>query len=114
MLCHELRIKEAIATGLEARHQMHQRDLAGIGFPAEHAFAEEGAAQGYAVKPADQAPVQPGLDAMGVTEDKQLATEIEDRVVDPGLAAAGCRCRAILDDVGKGAIAGDVEAALAD
>ena len=54
---------------------MDERDLAGVGLPREHALAEEGAAERDAVEPADQLAVAPGLDAVGVAADVQLAED---------------------------------------
>src|SRR5260221_8751867 len=43
MRCGELRIEQVKTAGFEARHQMDERHLAGIGLAREHALAEEGA-----------------------------------------------------------------------
>src|SRR6185369_17885259 len=45
---------------------------------------------------------------------EELAAEIEDGVVDPGLAPARRRRRALLDHRGEGTVTGDLELALAD
>jgi hypothetical protein len=40
----ELAIEQAETADLQPRHQPGERDLRRVAFPAEHAFAEEGAA----------------------------------------------------------------------
>ena len=51
----------------------------------EHAFAEKGAPQRQAVKPADQFAVAPGLDRMDESHFEQFAEQRRDGLVDPGL-----------------------------
>ena len=51
---HELAVEQREIAGLEARDQPGERDLRGVGRAAEHAFAEEGAAELDAVEPADE------------------------------------------------------------
>ena len=41
MRCQELRIEEAVAAEPQPGSQMHESDLARVGDPAEHAFAEK-------------------------------------------------------------------------
>jgi len=67
MLGHELAIEQREVPRLEAGDQPRQRHLGCIARPAEHAFAEEGAAQLHAVKTADQLAALPDLDRMGMT-----------------------------------------------
>src|SRR5262245_23098702 len=88
MLGDELRVQESVVPLAESGDQVHESHLAGIGRGREHAFAEEGAAEADPVETADQLAVEPGLDAMGMAHAEELAAEIEDRLVDPGLAAA--------------------------
>ena len=112
MLGHELGVEQREAAALQPRHQMHQRDLAGVGLAAEHALAEERAAERDAVEAADQLAIQPGLDRVGVAHDVQLAAQVEDGVVDPGLPAAGRRLRAARHHILEGAVGGDLEGPL--
>jgi hypothetical protein len=62
MIGHELTIEQHEVAGLEARDQPGQSNLRGIPLAAEHAFAEEGAAQLHPVKAADQLMATPHLD----------------------------------------------------
>jgi hypothetical protein len=59
MLGDELGIEQREATALQARHQMHQGHLAGVGLAAEHALAEERPAERDAIEAADQLAIQP-------------------------------------------------------
>ena len=61
---HELRVEQPEIPEPQPRHEMHQRDLAGVGDPAEHALAKKRRAQRDPVKPADQLAVVPAFDAM--------------------------------------------------
>jgi hypothetical protein len=49
MLGRELRVQQCEAAAHQARHQMNQRDLAGVAGGGEHALAEERAFQCNAV-----------------------------------------------------------------
>src|SRR5207302_11161391 len=60
----KLRVEQTVAAVAQARHEMHERDLARIGDAAEHALAKKGAAERDAVKTADQFTVMPALDAV--------------------------------------------------
>ena len=53
---HELRVQQPKATQSQARDQMHQRDLGGVGDEAEHALAEERAAQRTPYSPPTSSP----------------------------------------------------------
>ena len=55
MLGDELGIEQAVMSGFEPRHQMHERDLGGITLAMKHALAEKRASQADAVKPAERA-----------------------------------------------------------
>ena len=88
MVGDELGVEQLEAAGLEARHQMHQRDLRGVARAVEHALAEEGAAERDAVKPADQLALEIDLDAVAVPALVQLAIEAADALVDPGARPA--------------------------
>ena len=81
-----------------ARHQPRQRDLAGIGGAAEHAFAAEGTADLDAVEPADQRVILPAFYAVRAALAVQRDEARLDRAVDPGLLAAFGGLRAHRDD----------------
>ena len=66
MVGHELAVEKREIAGLQPSDEPGQRDLGCIRHPAEHAFAEEGAAELHAVKAADQRGRYPDLDRMGV------------------------------------------------
>jgi hypothetical protein len=53
VLSHELTIEEGEIARREPRYQPRERDLRRIALTAEHALAEERAAELYAVKAAD-------------------------------------------------------------
>ena len=83
----ELGIEQTEAAAAQALDQMHQGDLAGVGLAAEHAFAEEGAAEDHPVKPADQFALAPALHAMGRAALVQGNVEALDVPIDPGFPA---------------------------
>src|SRR5262249_46879954 len=88
---------------------MHERHLAGIARHAEHALAEEGAADGDAVEPADQPAVLPALDGVGEPHLEELAVQQEDLAVDPGVAAPRPGRGAAIDDALEVGMAADLE-----
>jgi hypothetical protein len=106
---HELGVEQHVAAGDQSGDQMNQGHLRGVGAAREHALAEEGGAEGHAVQAADQLPLQPALDAVGVAHLEQLAVEAFDRSVDPGLVAAGPGLRAGGDHLGEGVVEADLE-----
>src|SRR5262245_23853133 len=71
----ELGMEQSVAAGLEARHQMHQRDLRSVARAVEHAFAEEGAAERDAVEAADQSLAVIDFEAVAVPPLVELAIE---------------------------------------
>jgi len=93
MFGQELGVEQLESAELEARHQMDERNLAGVGLAREHALAEERAAQPHAVKPADQAAFAPAFERMGVVAGVQRGVEAQDFVVDPGLLRSGAARR---------------------
>jgi len=62
----ELRVEQGEAAIFEPRHQIDQRDLAGVARFREHALAEERPAEMDAVKPAGERSVLPHLDRMAM------------------------------------------------
>jgi hypothetical protein len=106
---HELAVEQAVAADLQARDEPGERHFRGVARRREHRFSEEGGAEIDAVKAADQRLTLPALDGMGMAAQIEEAIALLDLGVDPGLFAIG----AAADDLGKGAVAGDGEAALA-
>jgi len=49
MLSHELAVEQGEIADLEPRDEPRQRNLRGIGHPAEHAFAEKGSAELHSI-----------------------------------------------------------------
>lgn len=49
-----LGVEQLVAALAEPFDQVNQSDFAGVGFPVEHAFAEECAAKADTIEPADQ------------------------------------------------------------
>ena len=103
MIGHELAIEQFEMPDAKASDEPCQRDLGGIGTGAEHRFAEEGAAQADAVKPAHQLPVLPALDRMGLPSGVEPERGALDIGVDPCLGAVGAGA----DYLGKGSVASD-------
>ena len=75
--------------GLEAGDKPGKRDLRCVGHAAEHAFAEEGAAELHAVEPADEIARLPDLDRMGVAGSVEREHRLLELGVDPGFLAVG-------------------------
>lgn len=80
----ELAIEQGKTAQPHARDKMCKRHLRGIGFAAEHRFAEKGAAQLHSIEPADQPPFEPCLDTVRVGQAMQHRNSLFDLVVDPG------------------------------
>ena len=97
----ELRVEQDEAAEPEPRHQMHQRHLGGVAHPAEHALAEEGAAQHHAIEPADQPPLLPDLDRVRVALGMQRQEQPLDLRVDPGVLPPRPRRSAAGDDAAE-------------
>ena len=83
----ELAVQQQETPGPQACDQMDQGDLLSVGLAAEHAFAEERAADPHSVKPTDQNAVVPNLDRMGVAALVQCHEQAENLTVDPGVGA---------------------------
>src|SRR4051794_17555283 len=97
MVGDELGVKQAVATGLEPRHQMYQSDLRCVARAVEHALAEEHRAERHAIKTADQLIAIIDLDAMAMPVLVQPAIQRPDALIDPGAGAAGNRFGAARD-----------------
>lgn len=107
MVGHELAIEQREIADLETRDEPGERDLGSIAGAAEHALAEERAAELDAVKPANELARAPDLDGMSMTRAVQREHRAFELRVDPGLLAVG----AGPDHCPEVAVAGDVEAA---
>src|SRR3984885_12294187 len=68
---------------------MHERDLRSVARAVKHALSEEGAAQAYPVKAANQRLAFVGLEGMRMAGGEQFAVEPHDLVVDPSLLTLG-------------------------
>ncbi len=106
MIGHELAVEQSEAADDQPRHEPGQGDLRCVGPDREHAFAEEGAPQSYAVEAADQLAIFPGLDRMGVAVLMEADIARLDLGVDPGVVPR----RAVAKDIGKGPVAAHLEA----
>src|SRR3954465_8486278 len=106
MLGHELAVEQGEIADLEAGDKPRQRDLRGIASSAEHAFAEERAAELHAVEAADKLAITAHLDRMGVTRLVQCEHRALELVIDPRFLAR----RASRDDRGEIAVVSYLEA----
>ena len=84
MLGHELGVEKTEAADDQPRHQVDERHLAGVAGAAEHALAEEGAADRHAIEAAHQLAAGPALHAVGEAAVEEGAVEAQDLVIDPG------------------------------
>src|SRR5438445_4637187 len=107
----KLGVEEAVPAEPQAGRQMHERDLAGVGRTAEHAFAEKGGADRDAVEPANQHIPAPRFDTVRGTAGEEPRIEPYDLVVDPGVGALFGRFRAAADHLLECAVAADHETA---
>src|SRR3546814_19293901 len=64
----ELAVEQFPAAGDQPRDEMRERDLRGVARAADHRFAEKGAAERDAVKPARHLAVLPAFDAVRMAE----------------------------------------------
>ena len=94
---------------LQPRDEPRERDLGRVGPAAEHAFAEEGAAELHAVEAADEVAAVPHLDRMGMAGAVKREHRALELGVDPGLLAVGAGG----DDGREVAVMGDREFARA-
>jgi len=106
----ELRIEQAVMSGLEPRHKVNQGHLGGVARAVEHALAKECAAEADAVEAADQDVVFVDFDRVTVAALVELAVQIVDAGVDPGAAAPRHGLRATVDHGVEVAIDHDGEA----
>lgn len=114
MIGHELAIQKLEPAEPQPRHQPCEGDLGCVGFTAEHAFPEEGTAQRYAVKAANQPVIQPAFDAMGIAHAEKLKASLFDRAIDPAFRPVRRRLPTGLQDAMKIRVRGDTKSVLAD
>jgi len=110
MLGEELGVEKNVTTFDQARDEVDEGHLAGVGLTAEHALAEERGTQRHAVEPAHQFALAPALDRMRVAGCMERGVEADDLAVDPALLASGLGLRAGEHHLAKGDIARDGEA----
>ena len=89
MIGHELAVEQGEVADFQPRDEPRQRGLRGVGGAAEHRFAEESAPEANAVDPADEKPVLPAFDRMGVTGGVEAERRALDIGVDPSLRTVG-------------------------
>ena len=109
---HELAVEQGEAADLQPRDQPGQRDLRGVGHPAEHAFAEEGAAELDAVEPADQLAVRRASTSIEWAWPAAWRPSVARSI--SALIQVSSRSAQARDDLGEGAVAGDGETARAE
>ena len=63
---HKLGIEQAVVTGPQPGHEMHQRDLRSIARAVEHALAEKNAAKAHTIQAANQLIVFVDFDGVAV------------------------------------------------
>lgn len=105
----ELAIEKCETAEPQTRHQMRERHLRGVCFAAEHRFAEKGPAELHPVKPADQTPIEPSLDAVRMSKAVQYRNRLLDLSVDPGRRPVLRSLGAEADDLVERAIDGGFE-----
>lgn len=94
--------------------QPGQGHLGSIRFPAEHGLAEEGAADGDAVEPADQTTVPVDFDRVGEAAFMQGRVGADHVGGNPGAGLAGAGFRTGPHDVFEGAVEDHLEAGIAN
>ncbi|GAA0446786.1 hypothetical protein GCM10009095_13170 [Sphingomonas molluscorum] len=106
----KLAVQKREAADAEAGDEPGERDLGCVGGAADHAFAEEGAAECEAVEAADEAVAVPAFDRMGEAQRVEAQEYVFDRAADPGFEAVRGGFGAELQDLAKGLVDGDAEA----
>jgi len=101
---HELRIEKCKSSVDQARHEMGERNLAGIARPGKHAFAEKCSAQLNAIQTARQRAVSPAFDRMRMTFRMQIRIDALDIIIDPGFFARWRRPGALPDHLLEGGV----------
>lgn len=89
---------------------MRERDLRCVACAADHRFAEKGAAERHAVKPADQIVAVPAFDAVRMAKTEQAVVARLDHRVDPCRRPVVGRLGAQRDHIGEDRVGGDAKA----
>ena len=89
MLGDELAVEQGEVAGLEPCDQPGERNLGRVADAAEHAFAEESAAELYAIEPADKLALLADFDRVRMTRRVQRQHCPLELAVYPGLLARG-------------------------
>ena len=111
VICLDLAVDDPAAARLEKMRETGEGDLGRIGGAAEHALAEEGAADAHAVQAAGQAPLPvPGLDAVGVAGVVERPVGGHHARRDPGPVLAGARGGTGLHHLAEAGVHGEPEA----
>jgi hypothetical protein len=84
MRIHVLRIEEFIALLPEPRHEVYERNLAGVCAYGEHAFPEKSGSDRNAIDAAGKHGAVPGFDAMRAPPEVQGGIKGDNFFVDPG------------------------------
>jgi len=105
----ELAIEQAEPACAQPRDEVRQRDLRCVGGAADHALAEERAAEREAVEPADELAAVPAFDRMREPHRVEGLEDAFDAVVDPRFGAARDAFGAELDDSLERGVDGDLE-----
>jgi len=87
MFGHELAVEKREIADLEARDERSEGDLRGVGPAAEHALAEEGAAELHAIESADQLFVLPDFNRMRMARGVKRKHGFLELGIDPRLFA---------------------------
>jgi len=106
----ELAVEQFPPARDEPRDKVRERDLGRIARPADHRFAEKGAAERDAVEPTDQLVLLPAFDAVRVADLEQAVVTRLDYRVDPRCRPVARGLGAQRNHVGKGAVGGDAKA----
>lgn len=101
MVRHELAVEKCEPPDPQARHEPGQRHLRCVGRAREHAFPEKGAAQRYAIKPADEPLTVPAFDAVRVPHRVKTSACFKYRFVDPAILPTFDQRGTAPHDVGK-------------
>lgn len=106
----ELAIEQFPAAGDEPRDEMRECDFRGVARAADHRFAEESAAERYAIKSARKLTIAPTFDAVRMAELEQPVVARADHRVDPRRRPVVGGRGAERDHIGKGGVGRDAEA----
>lgn len=104
-----LNVEQAKFTFPQVLDKMVERDFGGVAGAMEHGFTGEKSADGHAVNATGQFTALPAFKAVSITQLMQACICLDEFGRDPGVHPAGSAGGAVLDDLGKGAIQGDLK-----